>query len=362
MVVHYAIYRYRLFLAAAIIGGGAPLAIAQGKSSASVSQAALGAEAPFLTENDNAMQTMIANMTVKPTGDVDRDFVAMMTPHHQGAIDMAQAELQYGHNPLLARVAQGIVVEQLQEIAAMRLAIGESASPTWVTDSPVAALKAQPVSDDGVKVESPYLAQNNVAMTTMMTNMTVKPTGDIDHDFVAMMVPHHQGAIDMARAELRYGHNPQLMRVAQEIVVDQIQEISMMRAVSSGNGRQNLVPLGLAGQAAHLSMAASANDRGKAPTSVTLFDQGLVQVLEAAVTGLAPKQPYVLALATQPDGGGTLQPLTAFMTNPAGAAIVDAVGPIRQIVQSDVPAAKQYLVILPGTADKPGAPAQVQVD
>ena len=225
----YAIYRYRLLLVAAIIGGGASLAIAQGKSSASVSQAALGAEAPFLTENNTAMQTMMANMTVKPTGDVDRDFVAMMTPHHQGAIDMAQAELQYGHNPLLARVAQGIIVEQLQEIAAMRLALGESASPTWVTDSPAVALKAQPVSDDSVKAESPYLAQNNVAMTTMMTNMTVKPSGDIDHDFVAMMVPHHQGGIDMARAELRYGHNPQLMRVAQEIVVDQIQEISMMR-------------------------------------------------------------------------------------------------------------------------------------
>jgi YVTN family beta-propeller protein len=133
-------------------------------------------------------------------------------------------------------------------------------------------------------------------------------------------------------------------------------------AVPSGDGTQNLVPLGLAGQAAHLSMAVSATDTGKAPTSVTLFDQGLVQVLEAAVTGLAPKQPYILALATQPDGGGTLQPLTAFMTNPAGAAIVNAIGPIRQIVRSDVPTEKRYLVILPGTADKPGAPVQVQVD
>ena len=61
---------------------------------------------------------------------------------------------------------------------------------------------------------------------------------------------------------------------------------------------------------------------GRRQTGVSLFDQGLVQVLEAAVTGLAPKHPYVLALATQPDGGGTLQPLTGFMTNPAGAAIV----------------------------------------
>ena len=73
---------------------------------------------------------------------------------------------------------------------------------------------------------------------------------------------------------------------------------------------------------------------GKPTTQVTLFDQGLVQVLQAAVTGLEPKQPYVLALATQPDGGGTLEPIASFMTNPAGAAVVNTVGPIRQVVES----------------------------
>jgi hypothetical protein len=94
---------------------------------------------------------------------------------------------------------------------------------------------------------------------------------------------------------------------------------------------------------------------------VTLFNQGLVQVLEAAVTGLAPKQHYVLALTTKPDGSGPHQPLAAFMTNPAGAAIVNAVGPIRQLVQSNAPTPEQYLVILSGSPDKLGAPVQVQV-
>src|SRR5579872_4315442 len=84
-------------------------------------------EAAFLAENQAAMNKMMADMTVNPSGDADRDFVAMMVPHHQGAIGMAQAELQYGHNQKLVRIAQGIVVEQLQEIAAMRLAIGEPA-------------------------------------------------------------------------------------------------------------------------------------------------------------------------------------------------------------------------------------------
>jgi YVTN family beta-propeller protein len=132
-------------------------------------------------------------------------------------------------------------------------------------------------------------------------------------------------------------------------------------AVPSGDGMQNLTPLGLAGESTHLALAASATGTGPAPTTVTLFSQGLVQVLEAAVTGLSPKQPYVLALSTKPDGTGSLQPLASFMTNPAGAAIVNAIGPIRQIVQSNEPAARQYLVILSGTPDKLGAPVQVQV-
>ncbi len=66
-------------------------------------------------------------------------------------------------------------------------------------------------------------------MTKMMNDMQVKPTGNIDRDFVAMMVPHHQGAIDMAQAELRYGREAQLRRIAQEIIVDQTQQISLMR-------------------------------------------------------------------------------------------------------------------------------------
>src|SRR5436190_11583005 len=55
-------------------------------------------EVPYLTENDAAMNTMMADMVIKPTGNVDRDFVSMMTPHHQGAIAMAQAALRNSRN------------------------------------------------------------------------------------------------------------------------------------------------------------------------------------------------------------------------------------------------------------------------
>jgi YVTN family beta-propeller protein len=134
-------------------------------------------------------------------------------------------------------------------------------------------------------------------------------------------------------------------------------------AVPEGGGTQGLQPLGIAGQAAHLSLAPLADGakNGKAPTSVSLFEQGLTQVLQASVTGLEPRQPYVLALAARPDGSGALEPLSAFMTNPAGSAMVNAVGPIRQIVQGNAKAERRYLVIAPGTADKAGRPVQVQV-
>jgi Domain of unknown function (DUF305) len=89
-----------------------------------------GPETPFLTENDQAMTRMMDGMSIKPSGDVDRDFTAMMIPHHQGAIDMAQAELRYGHNEQLRRIAQEIIVEQQQEITAMRLALGQPLPPS----------------------------------------------------------------------------------------------------------------------------------------------------------------------------------------------------------------------------------------
>ena len=83
------------------------------------------AEAPYLAENVSAMTKMMIDMGIRPSGDVDTDFVAMMVPHHQGAIEMAQAELRYGGNEPLRRMAQEIIVTQLQEIVAMRLALGQ---------------------------------------------------------------------------------------------------------------------------------------------------------------------------------------------------------------------------------------------
>jgi hypothetical protein len=98
------------------------------------------------------------------------------------------------------------------------------------------------------------------------------------------------------------------------------------------------------------------------PTSILLFDQGLLQVLQASATGLEPKQPYVLARSLHRDGSGVLEPPVAFTTNPAASAIVNAVGPIRQVVRGEHSVQPRYLVIAPGTAHEHGAPVQIQAN
>jgi uncharacterized protein (DUF305 family) len=90
----------------------------------------LPAETAFLAANAAAMDRMMAAMDEEPIGDMDADFTTLMIPHHQGAIDMAVTYLCYGRNHQLRRLAQEIIVEQQQEIAAMRLALGQPLPPS----------------------------------------------------------------------------------------------------------------------------------------------------------------------------------------------------------------------------------------
>jgi uncharacterized protein (DUF305 family) len=96
---------------------------------------------------------------------------------------------------------------------------------TLVTAIPICAVLAAPIQDS----ERTFFSENRRVMDRMMTWMAAKPSGDVDTDFAAMMIPHHEGAIDMAVLELRHGRNEQLRRIAQEIIVEQQQEIGAMR-------------------------------------------------------------------------------------------------------------------------------------
>ncbi len=181
----------------------------------------------------------------------------------------------------------------------------------------------------------------------------VWPSGDGTRIYVGLENDDALAAIDTATntviANIPVGQAPQAIAY-------------VPNAVPDPDDHQNLQALGVAGQAAHLTLGPKGGAKdGQAPTNVTLFDQGLIQVLQASVSGLQPKQKFVLALAGQADGSGSLDPLAAFMTNPAGSAIVNAVGPIRQIVSGPASGERRYLVIVPGDAAKPEQPVQVQI-
>jgi YVTN family beta-propeller protein len=197
----------------------------------------------------------------------------------------------------------------------------------------------------------------------------VWPSGDGTRVYVGLENEDKVAAIDTLKNEViatsPIGQAPQALVYVPDAVpaVSGTNNLAMTRmmVVPEGLGTNNLQPLGVAGQSAQLWLAPpGAKKEEKAPTSVSLSDQGLVQMLEAAVTGLEPGKPYLLALATEPSATGVLEPLQGFMTNPAGAAIVNAIGPIRQVVRGEDKIPRRYLVIVPGTPDHHGVPVQVQ--
>jgi YVTN family beta-propeller protein len=123
-------------------------------------------------------------------------------------------------------------------------------------------------------------------------------------------------------------------------------------------GVENLQPLGIASAAAYLKLAAV---DGSPFTTVALFDQGLTQVLQAAVAGLEPRKPYVLALTSNSDGTGQIEPIAQFTTSGAGTQVVNTVGPIRQIVDpSERREHRRYLAIIANENGKLGPAVQLQ--
>ena len=167
---------------------------------------------------ETAMSGMMKDMMAPATSKADLDFVQGMIPHHQGAIDMAKVVLQYGKDPEIKKLAEGVVKAQEGEISAMN---------EWLTKTDKATL---PQSPESAKA-------NDQAMATMMKNMTGTYTGNADVDFVKGMIPHHQGAIDMAKVALQYAKDPTLLKLATEIIAAQEGEIGFMNEWLKKNGQ-----------------------------------------------------------------------------------------------------------------------------
>lgn len=163
------------------------------------------------------MDSMMQKMhTMKMSGDVDRDFAEMMILHHQGAIDMAKAELAGGTDSAIRGMAKGIISAQQGEIAEMR-----------------DILKSLPAAAPGKKEDASGDALMQ-SMEGMMDSKTV-PSGNMDKDFVNAMIPHHNGAVEMAKVELQYGRDQKLKAMAQKMIDDQNREIAEMKAWLQAN-------------------------------------------------------------------------------------------------------------------------------
>jgi uncharacterized protein (DUF305 family) len=157
-----------------------------------------------------SMSTMMDGMMIDPTGRPDLDFAKGMIPHHQGAIDMAKVEIKFGKDADIKKMAEAVITAQTSEIELMT---------KWLDSTDDKSLAQAPAS----------VKANQQAMNTMMAAMMVSYTGDADVDFVTGMIPHHQGAIDMAKVELQYGKDPTMQKLATDIVKAQESEITFMQ-------------------------------------------------------------------------------------------------------------------------------------
>jgi uncharacterized protein (DUF305 family) len=153
---------------------------------------------------------MHKEMTINFSGNADVDFARGMIPHHQGAIDMSEIVLKFGKDASVRKLANEIIAAQKKEIAQMQAWIARNGS--------------QPASADAAAITSAFTDVN----ARMHKDMAMIFTGNADVDFMRCMIPHHVGAVDMATVLLQFGKDPELRKLAEDIVRTQNEEIALM--------------------------------------------------------------------------------------------------------------------------------------
>ena len=150
-----------------------------------------------------AMDKMMKDMhQMQMTGNVDADFAMMMISHHQGAVDMAQVEIESGKDDALKQMAQKIIDEQKSEINELQSFLDSHKNPEKNYDP---AKK-----DEGF---GKVMAEN---MNMMMDMPNMDQSSSVDEQFVQMMIPHHQSAIQMAEGFIQFGKDPGLISMSKK--------------------------------------------------------------------------------------------------------------------------------------------------
>ena len=168
------------------------------------------------------MHSMMAQMTaVKPAGNTDHDFAHMMMAHHQGAVDMSALELKEGKDATLRAMAEKISADQKKEIQDLE------AIATRLDGAPTNYKPNDP--------NDPFTSQMKSSMDGMMKGMG-EGSGNVDQDYAMLMVPHHQSAVDMAKAELAHGRDTKLKEMAQKMITAQQKEIQQFKEWQAKNG------------------------------------------------------------------------------------------------------------------------------
>jgi uncharacterized protein (DUF305 family) len=166
----------------------------------------------------NHGSTMNHSMDVGPAdANYDLRFIDSMVPHHQGALVMAQEVIQKSKRPELIKFAKSIITEQKKEIAQM-----QQWRKQWYPK-----VSATPIMwHAAMNHEMPMTAERKQSM--MMSMSLGKADAGFDKRFLDAMIPHHQGAVTMARDSLKKSKRPEMQKLSQSIIKSQQSEIDRM--------------------------------------------------------------------------------------------------------------------------------------
>lgn len=170
----------------------------------------------YLFEFDDILNKMAQKMlSRKITTNITDDFITCMIPHHQAAIYMCQSLLNYTNYEPLKMIAYNIIKTQTNGIKQMQYVLNNS---NKITNS----------NQDINFYNSMFFDITTTMVTKMISSIR---SININLDFVSEMIPHHEGAVEMCNNLLKYSINPELRKIATDIIRQQTEGIKILKEI-----------------------------------------------------------------------------------------------------------------------------------